>query len=424
MKQLSKWVLSVLLLLVLVLSVGKVDAGQVSELPTIKIVDRVGRSALLEAGSERILLLQGTPYQVGYAHGRLMAKDVAAVVDRILLVVRSADPKLNDDGSSDAMAEIYRRTLPYMPARYREELMGLAAGAGVDLRRLELANLLPEMFHCSGFALMGKATKGGKLIHGRVLDYMTDIGLQGHTVMIVSKLTGCNATMIPSYAGFVGCVTGLNDKQIAIGEMGMGGFGKWDGVPMSVLVRQALEDSDTLAQVFRTFRRSSRTCEYAYVVSDGKVPAAAAVYASWERLEIIRPGEAHRLLPKPVPDCVLLSAGKRYNLLVERVRSGYGKIDVEAAVEIIKHPVAMKSNLHNAIMLPEDSIVYLSNAVAVDQENFQACYQTYYKYEFRQFLSMLDKLAKDYQPTQPERVPLSRSLPAVGAKSTTQGAAR
>ena len=32
--------------------------------------------------------------------------------------------------------------------------------------------------NCSGFALFGSATKGGKLYHGRVLDYMTTIGLQ------------------------------------------------------------------------------------------------------------------------------------------------------------------------------------------------------------------------------------------------------
>ena len=68
------------------------------------------------------------------------------------------------------LEEVSRGSLPYVPAQYREELKGLADGAGVDFHRLEICNLIPEMMHCSLMAVMGKATKDGKLIHARVLD--------------------------------------------------------------------------------------------------------------------------------------------------------------------------------------------------------------------------------------------------------------
>ena len=34
--------------------------------------------------------------------------------------------------------------------------------------------------------------------------------------------------------------------------------------------------------------------------------------ASWNKFTLLQPGEAHELLPTPVKDAVLLSAGDRY----------------------------------------------------------------------------------------------------------------
>ena len=39
----------------------------------------------------------------------------------------------------------------------------LAYAAGVAREEVRLANFFPELFHCSGFALSGAATKNGLL---------------------------------------------------------------------------------------------------------------------------------------------------------------------------------------------------------------------------------------------------------------------
>ena len=396
-----------MLSIILVLSGSIVYSSQLQELPEAQVVDRVGRSALLQAGQQRILLLQGSPYQMGYAHGRLLAKDVKKSVDTLLLVSQAADSQRRGNFFAGSLEEIYRRVEPYIPARYREELAGLADGAGLDRRRVALANVFPEMFHCSGFALMGKATKDGELIHGRILDYMTSIELQDRAVLMVTKTNGGNACMIASYAGFIGCVTGMNDQQVAVGEMGMGGEGQWDGIPMAFMLRQVLEECDTLEQALNLVKRSTRTCEYAYVISDGKSSSAMAVRAQPDLLEFVSPGEIHPLLLTPVEDCVLVSRGQRYKLLVERVKENFGNIDLDTTVEIMKIPVAMLSNLHSAIMLPKKSVMYLANAASPNQENFQACYQPYYKHDLKKYLSVLDDLAQKYDPTEPNRIPLA-----------------
>ena len=48
--------------------------------------------------------------------------------------------------------------------------------------------------------------------------------------------------------------------------------------------------------------------------------------------------------------------------LVARLEEIYGRIDADSMKEIVKRPVAMASNLHNAIFLPEKRDVLFSIA--------------------------------------------------------------
>ena len=44
------------------------------------------------------------------------------------------------------------------------------------------------------------------------------------------------------------------------------------------------------------------------------------------------------------------------------MKNGYGKIDVEAARSLMCRPVAMSSNLHNVLFVPEGCVLYIANA--------------------------------------------------------------
>ena len=62
----------------------------------------------------------------------------------------------------------------------------------------------------------------------------------------------------------------------------------------------AWEDLDAAAEYI--FRDSPRTCQYFYVISDGKTNQAVGMEASWNKFTVVKPGEAHELLPKPVKE--------------------------------------------------------------------------------------------------------------------------
>ena len=147
---------------------------------------------------------------------------------------------------------------------------------------------------------------------------------------------------------------------------------------MSFLVRGALERCDTLDEVLAYFRDHPRTCEYYYVVSDGNSRTAVGLKATPDILEVVRPGTAHPQLPEPVADAVLMSAGDRYTHLVKRVRSRYGEIDAAALIELIDRPVAMRSNLHNAVFSPEERMLWVANA----GRHTPACSEPYARYQW------------------------------------------
>ena len=301
-----------------------------------------------------LALLSGTPEQIGTAHGELLGDYIRRTVDSTVHFVGLVESLRRGQWFLDVLRDARRRTLPFVPERHERELRALARSVD-DLREEDvlLANIFPEYFHCSGFALFGRATVDGELYHGRVLDYMTGIGLQDVAVTFVVDSTEAEHRFVNvGFAGFIGSVTGLNERQVAIGEMGGGGRGKWDGTPMATLVRRGLEECDDLAAVRTLFADSPRTCEYYYVFSDGKGPAACGVSATPEAIEFLEPGAPHPELGEGIPDCVLLSADERLVELQRRVQDGHGTFDATSSLALMARPVAMKTNLHNVLFAP------------------------------------------------------------------------
>jgi isopenicillin-N N-acyltransferase-like protein len=349
-------------------------------------IARCGEGWLEEINGYPVLHLKGTPYEMGYQHGALLKESARQNFDNILSMDGEKTVKLGpiEVKPTDAIRTIVAMQQKYVPQEYFEELAGLSAASGIKLDDVKVANFIPELFHCSGFAIMNSATADGKLYHGRVLDYAIDWGLQDHAVIIVYEPENGIPFVNVSYAGFIGCVTGMNAKSVSIGEMGGGGAGHWQGMPMALLVRHALKTCETLDQAIETFEKTPRTCQYYYVLADGKTNEAVGMEASWDVFTVIRPGATHPLLPTPVKDCALLSAGERYTELVRRVEAGHGKFTPETALRIMDRGVAMKSNLHNVLFEPETTRFWVANATSDKQP---AAEQPYHAFQLTELLS-------------------------------------
>jgi hypothetical protein len=239
------------------------------------------------------------------------------------------------------------------------------------------------LFHCSGFALSGPATMDGALYHGRILDYGCDWRLQDHAVLTVAEPLGKVPFVNVTYAGFIGSVTGMNAERISIGEMGGRGMGHWDGVPMALLVRMALEEADSLDHAIAVFRDHPRTCEYYYVIADGETGKAVGMEGSWNVFNTVAMGAAHAKLPAAIADAVVLSAGDRYKVLTARVRKGLGTFDADSARHLMDRPVAMRSNLHSVLFETTTTRFWVANA---SKEGKPAAEQPYHAFQLTDLL--------------------------------------
>jgi len=349
-----------LLWLFVLLSAGAARADDAQKLD-IAARDPAGHGLLLDSQGKTILIVSGTPQEMGTAHGALLKSQTCKLVDRVVYMVGGIESIQSGEWFLDTMEEIHRRAGPHVPQRFFDECDALSDAAGIDRRDGRYANLFPERFHCSGVAVRGKAALNGQVIHARVLDYMRDINLQSYAVVVVFIPQGHHAWMSLGYAGFVGSVTAMNEEGLAMGEMGGGGEGDWDGMPMSLLVRDVMERASNVEEGLEILKNTPRTCEYYYVLSD-KSGNIAGVACDARAMTVMRPGEQHPMLPLVPEDTVLISAGDRAKALSRRLQENHGKIDVPMMIEMIKRPVAMNSNLHDAIFTPQTLDMWVADA--------------------------------------------------------------
>ncbi len=360
-------------------------------------IARCGEGWLERIDGYPVLHVKGTPFEMGYQHGALLKESVRENLKNVLESKRLAAIDLGPIKFQPrwVIDSIVIAQASHVPSWYTEELAGVAAGAGLDVRDVAAANFLPELFHCSGFAVMNSASADGTLYHGRILDYACDWHLQDHAVLIVAQPAGGIPFVNVSFAGFIGSVTGMNAQHVSIGEMGGKGLGHWDGTPMAVLVRQTLQQAGDLEAAVDVFHKATRTCQYFYVIADGKTNRAFGLEASWDNFETIEPGKSHPLLPNPVKDCVLLSAGSRYDELARRAKDGYGIIDAAAARKLMDTPVAGRSNLHCVLFEPASTKFWVANA---SSDGKPAADQPYHAFQLSE---LLNRKPESHAPTLP-----------------------
>jgi len=375
-----KWRTSALFLVV-VLGTDSLSRGET------KTLARCGAGYLEQVDGYRVLHVKGQPYEMGYQQGALLRDDIRENV-RFLFEVKAKEMKVELGGlklldAKQVIKGIASRQRQFIPERFFDEMQGIADGAGMDAQDIVIANFIPELFHCSGFAISGPATKDGTLYHGRILDYGCDWRLQEHAVLTVAEPHGKIPFVNVTYAGFIGSVTGMNAERVSIGEMGGKGMGHWDGMPMAFLVRTVLEEADTLERAIAVFHDNPRTCEYYFVIADGKTGKGVGMEASWDKFEVVAMGESHPKLPHAVKDSVVLSAGDRYQELVRRVQKGLGTFDAESARHLMDRPVAMKSNLHSVLFETTTTRFWVANA---SKDGKPASEQPYHSFQLLDLL--------------------------------------
>ncbi len=331
-----------------------------------------------------VLKLWGTPYEMGYAHGKLCADKIRAFYSRLLgamTVGMGVQPEVVDAA--------WGQMEPYVGVEIREEMRGLAEGAGVDIKLVQRAHAVPDLseFHCTFFAAWGKATKDGHLHQIRALDYETKAGIQDEPALIVFKPEGQNAFVEIGWVGFIGCISGMNDKHIALSEIGEHFSDEVEtlaGEPMPLLMRRVLQQATTLDEAIAIFKDAHRTSSYLYCVGDAKIPDARALRTSRDFCEVFAPGDRGEL---SLDEVVYWSMGcdsswnkKVYDVLKPRL----GEIDENVGMQDVMKGLGT-GDLHAVHYDATDLELWVANATPAP-ENAPAFTQNFLHFSLAEAL--------------------------------------
>lgn len=321
-----------------------------------------------------VVVVGGTPRQMGWHLGRLMAKEIQAFVPQLLAKVKGAM------GADDAqLAAAWGTQAAWIDDRVEQELVGMAEGAGVPLAMLQAAHGVPLLmpYSCSAIAAWGSATADGHLYQTRNLDWELELGAHDHPVLVVYLPKQGTPHLLPTFAGFIGANCGLSAAGIALSEMGDSPAKEMPyelhAPHFTTWFRTLLYDADSLTEALDTFQSLPRTKKYHFVFGDGRadrrgVKIRAHTGPGVDDVTIWNANDStDELAPAVLPDLVYQDEGRG---AFPFLKAHHGRLDAAKLTEVACAIPIKGGNVLDAVFDATDLVAWVSYAGA-DGEAYQ-----------------------------------------------------
>jgi len=247
-------------------------------------------------GPFRTLYVWGTPQEMGFAHGYLLATDIVADLPKNI-AASFGENTAAYEGLLGSLGEFIQ-----CPGHTGTEIQGIYDGVCQrlgDAPRLELLgrklrvedliffNAMDTMraFGCSGFAVWDKPAGDAGVIAGRNFDYaVADPQVLGHQMILVRQPKERKQVATITWPGYIGAFTGFNEDGLALflhdgsGPQALSPQGRY--APVALLLADFLEQ--TRGNVMANMRNMLRPLRspYSYIIrliapatDDGGTPA-------------------------------------------------------------------------------------------------------------------------------------------------------
>ncbi|KAA3658704.1 MAG: hypothetical protein DWQ10_10615 [Calditrichaeota bacterium] len=337
----------------------------------------------------QVVVVEGTPYEMGYQLGKALGPSIEKCMNGYLDFAYQ-HPELFTD---EILDNTWSTLEPYIDARIKEEMQGLAKGSGVSLAMLQRAHAIPAIadYACSGVAVWGKASEDGHLYQIRNLDFVKQAHLQDFPVIVVYKPKKGHAHTMATFAGYIGAHSGMNASGIVLGEKGESPNSEapfnLDGVHFSFLFRQMLYDATTLSDAVTTIEDAQLIKRYFFYVGDGKPETMGAVKFYVSTPDSVKlhkwtdKAENDQSVPGVVSDCIYYTMDNE--LAHNDLNMNRGSYNAEKMIALSKALADDGGNLLN--------IVYDGTAlrmwVAYAENEADASTQTYVPFSLSKYLT-------------------------------------
>ncbi|RME84878.1 MAG: hypothetical protein D6785_05070 [Planctomycetota bacterium] len=357
-----------------------------------------------EKGLHR-MYLEGSSFEMGYYHAKL-TQDLLKEQEKIFL------DKIHEYVPSSFFLWLLRKYVTwhnrnlnnFVPLNLKIEILGLSMGQpnfypelGPLYNRIlnyhaahDISHLVMDtpLVGCTSFAAWGKATQNGHLLLARNFDFnLLDTFDQNKVVTLFRPKKGY-AFLSVGWAGMIGVVSGINEKKIAVTVNGAQSEDhKGIGTPVSLLVRQVLQQASTLDEAVSIIQKAKVFVSDLYLIADGKIPRALVVEKTpsrssvWEVKGDYLVSANHFLSPTLKNDRRNLAYKKegtsslRFQRMKHLVKKYYSSLTPQKAAEILRdrwleplqketflNPGALNSMIatHSVIMDVTEGILWVS----------------------------------------------------------------
>lgn len=322
------------------------------------------RTVVKDNGRELPLcVVEGTPYEMGKSFGQLFTQESQALIERIIGASQMSDP---DEFSNEALDAAWEATSPYVSDYMKEELRGVADGAGIPLQTLIRAHMVPLIasYSCSSLAMWGDATATGDLFMSRNLDWELELRAHDFAVLVLYLPENGTPHVNVTFAGYIGCNTGMNAAGIALAEMGdsPGREKPYDlnGYHFTMFFRDMLYKGETMDQVLGMLRNTKRIKKYHYVFGSGKEKRAVKIKAHAPDLIIWEENDPDdEFAPNVMANCVYNDEGRG---AFPSLKAEYGKLTGESLMEIAKSIPIKGGNVIDVVYNATDFELWITYA--------------------------------------------------------------
>ena len=255
--------------------------------------NRLGKGELKYVNGLPVLVVEGTPEEMGEQTAALTAKPML----RLLNFPREYLKRFGFEAFWPSLVKTATTMVPQFPPDHLREMDAIVKRAGIDRDLAVVGNTFADIKKvgaCSTLIISPErsATKGP--LFGRNLDYPTLGFLHEYSLVTVYRPKGKHAFASIGFPGFVGCLSGMNDAGLAVAVLeaytANDDSPKFDpkGTPYALCYRRILEECTTVAEAEHLLRSMKRTTRNNLAVCDRQ---GGVVFEITPKNVVVRPPE-------------------------------------------------------------------------------------------------------------------------------------
>ncbi len=342
-----------------------------------------------------IARVSGRPYDLGFQHGEMFKEEINWFYSRVQKFFDEREGQIRGKISFFVIKRFAKKIEKFIPAELREEMDGLAKGAGVDYDFILLINVIEELsviyrrlfkLHLpwsKGCSCFVAKTQAG-IIWGRNLDYpvWTEF-LPSQSILFVCQPSNGYSFLSLGWPGIIGVATAISKQNLSLILLeAMTKKWTWQGVPGAMATRQAIQYSQDIKIATEKFfdkpptlgknvvlvsKNSARVLELSspnVASRDFNSPSPLVVTNHFQHetmKEMVASSFLLPILTVMPPEFFTLEGSQKRNQKLEKLCKDK-EIDIARAKEVLNE-VATPGTIQSMIFLPEKEEFWIAKSI-------------------------------------------------------------